>query len=245
MARLKNRGESGADAEEALSAWAEHSRGYLSSPNVSRQSSFNGIPSISRQSSYHSAGAVPRVAMDDDDDDPEVAPEGATMPLLSSMRSGPRICNELGFEALALAASQLAQREQEKEGLSCPEAPLVLSTDNGMSAELPQLGRLPSYSSLHLHTGTVLSGATDGEAAAVLYNDLGTQPTPPNGGGAEAGAGLKAEPLARLPAAVQTPADGSPHATVDLNTEQTSSSTASSQDGGDWSAAVAAAVQAA
>ena len=73
MARLKNRGESGADAEEALSAWAEHSRGYLSSPNVSRQSSFNGIPSISRQSSYHSAGAVPRVAMDDDDDDPEVS----------------------------------------------------------------------------------------------------------------------------------------------------------------------------
>ena len=40
-------------------------------------------------------------------------PPGATPPLLSQVRSGIRICNELGFEALAAAADQLAARDRD------------------------------------------------------------------------------------------------------------------------------------
>jgi len=196
LARLKNRGESGEMAEEAAAVWAEHSRPGIS-PAVSRQSSFSGVqPATSRQPSWSAAAVPPRVASDD----PEVAPEGATMPLLASMKSGTRICNELGFEALALAASQLAQREREFSiagGEALPDqvvlarlsaedihsvediveddaAAAACSVDRAGAAELPHIGRLPSYASLHLHAGSVLSGGSDGEAAALC--DLSSQP---------------------------------------------------------------------
>ena len=54
MARLKNRGESGEYADEAMAVWENSRQGsYSSSPvvRVSRQSPFNGLPGVSRQSS--------------------------------------------------------------------------------------------------------------------------------------------------------------------------------------------------
>lgn len=265
MARLKNRGETGETADEASVLW-ENARqgGYSSSPAMSRQSSYSGgAPTVSRQSSLVSAVTLPRVALEDD---PEVAPEDATIPLLSSMKSGPRICNELGFEALALAASQLAEREQERQsGLACPEMmsvgmaeqPMVLSFESSSGADLPQLGRLPSYSSLHpslrlppqttLLSGTVLSNGDDGEGAVVLYDDAGAEKGAREGGASSSDDGAREQPPA-LQGEARSEAGATPAVlqravlkregrceTVDFNSEGTcSSSTASSQDGGDW-----------
>lgn len=81
------------------------------------------------------------------------------------MKSGARICNELGFEALAMAASQIEQQQRESERSHIPEQPILFSFDSTSSVELPQLGRLPSFSSVQMHTGTVL--ANDGETVVL------------------------------------------------------------------------------
>ena len=62
-------------------------------------------------------------------------PPGATPPILSQVRSGVRICNELGFEALAAAADQLAARDRDggnghlggADAAAAERVPLMLS----------------------------------------------------------------------------------------------------------------------
>lgn len=262
MARLRNRGETGESADQAMTLWSEQSR--LSNkafcPAVSRSSSLNdGFPSVGNQPSMLSVGVLPpavlpRVASPREaleDEDPLVAPEDASIPLLSSMKSGARICNELGFEAL-VAASQLVQREQEREtGLSCLESiaeqPVVSVGNSSSSIDLPQLGRLPSYSSF---TATSDSCATDG-----TYADLSKGPMEPSIARAGSVGSVSSEgaALVKEDNDARNGQTGDRSSTkmiegmrrrtsVDLNrfsetSDMNSSSGVSSQDGGEWTTA--------
>jgi len=132
MAKLKNRGESGDEARAASLAWEE-------AQNYGGMEEEQPPPALVKAVS--SNAMRPYIV--------EVCPPApgeevitTEPPLLSHMRSGTRICGELGFEALAAAAEQMNQRGD-------ADAPMlqvisVESANHEATMKVPPLGRLPS-----------------------------------------------------------------------------------------------------
>ena len=120
---------------------------------VAAASRDNASPAAAYEAAVNAAVAAgaaggPSARRSDAMDDGEAAPAGS-VPLLRHVKSGPRICGELGFEALAAAAVQLAERERSmSEGDALQEAlpprpPTPASP--GAAEAVPALLRMPTF----------------------------------------------------------------------------------------------------
>jgi len=151
MARLKNRGENGHAAEEALERWHDNT----GSDDDDVETDSVSVPYLSRNPSAGSAagGARPRGGGGACGGE-YGAVENAAAPLLSRMKSGPRICKELGFSlggaggsfsALAAAAEAVERDSAGEEGRV---APAFFSTLGGASSSsLSSLAAISTSSS--------------------------------------------------------------------------------------------------
>lgn len=154
MARLKNRGERGLEAEQALRQW-EDAQGTGSGRDEG--DAHAPLPRVSREASAETK--LVRVADTKQEagaGGPEYASvENAVVPLLSHMKSGPRICRELGFSldgsggsfsALAAAAEAELKRSESFDSGSASTAAVSTSTEPSVSE--PSVSRMSSVQSV-------------------------------------------------------------------------------------------------
>tara|TARA_B110001452_G_scaffold139879_1_gene116249 strand:+ start:1304 stop:2326 length:1023 start_codon:yes stop_codon:yes gene_type:complete len=202
MARLKNRGERGLEAESALQQW-EDAQGTGSGdeeaevraplPRVSREASAETkLVRVAEAKQEEGAGGAEYASV-----------ENAVVPLLSHMKSGPRICRELGFSlggsggsfsALAAAAEAELKRSESCSSMSGGSASTAaVSTSTEPSVSEPSVSRMSSVQS-------VVEDVPPSRMPSLSSADLlALQQDQPNGGAEGEGA---PPPVRRGPSAI-------------------------------------------